>query len=118
MSHYNEEHGITCGCGDHIEDTSDTRTVNTLCITCDYYNACRKRIRSNKDRDMVLAKDQDEFPMPCICVVQDICRTCQLYHAKKCAAWRIFNGNRSNEKTVLKMCPRKVPLVELPEGDR
>lgn len=89
--------------------------TNPGCASCDYFTTCGKQLiitDAQGNETKILAKNQDQLRMKCVNKVQDICRDCVFFKEKKCASWKVLNGEVKNRGT-LSNCPKKVPLKEL-----
>lgn len=64
--------------------------MNNTCIECDYLLGCRKKLKVNGET--VYAKEQDIYPMKCLCEAQELCRTCDHFWNQRCASWKVVNG--------------------------
>ncbi|MGM7682840.1 hypothetical protein ACSVDA_11870 [Cytobacillus sp. Hm23] len=84
---------------------SNQAILNSTCKTCDYKKQCTKTFEYAGK--VHVAKEQIFLRMKCKNVIQDICRDCQLFHEKKCAAWKVINGENINGKK-LETCPKKI----------
>lgn len=80
--------------------------INVACNGCDYFDKCHKMLIRGGEK--ILAKNQDEVPMNCQNVVQQICRDCKWYLENKCASWLELNGKKT--RRVLRTCPKKIKV--------
>jgi hypothetical protein len=84
-----------------------TEMNNPTCSSCDYVEACHKRILRD-GADPVYVKNQRDYIPECLCKVQDICKDCQLFAARRCAAWQTLNG-KLKTRGAMTSCPKKIP---------
>lgn len=87
--------------------------TNSVCGRCDYFEGCHKRISLDGVGHRYVKEIPNILPS-CICIVQEICRDCELFLSKRCASWKVLNGKEM--RGTLRTCAKKKPSRRNKDG--